>query len=314
MTGGSGFIGRGALPHVIAAGGDVHATTSGPTDRGLLPGPVWHRVDLLDPAATAAVVAAVRPTHLVHLAWHVVPGRYDDPANARWVGASLGLLEAFAASGGQRAVLVGSCYEDDVPPGRPAWGPGASEPRTAYGRAKAALGARVASWAEGAGVACAWARIFNAYGPGEDPRRLVAAVIVGLLSGQVVPTTAGDQVRDLLHTSDIGTALAAVLDSDLRGPVDIGSGEPVAIREVIAELAAQIGRPDLLAVGALPGNPGEPPRIVADSRLLRERTGWRPQFDLPTGLADTIAWWRDQLGAAPAAPASRAQHMTGAQT
>ncbi|MEZ4330501.1 MAG: hypothetical protein R3F35_02025 [Myxococcota bacterium] len=60
------------------------------------------------------MLARVQPTHLLHLAWYVVPGKLiASPENYAWVTASLVLLRAFAEHGGQRVTICGSGYEHD---------------------------------------------------------------------------------------------------------------------------------------------------------------------------------------------------------
>jgi nucleoside-diphosphate-sugar epimerase len=99
VTGGSGFIGRHMAPHLEALGYEVHAVG-------------YPAVDLLDDDSRRSLLETLRPTHLVHLAWHVPPGKYlSSTENVRWVQASLGLLMEFAAAGGQRVVGAGTCAE-----------------------------------------------------------------------------------------------------------------------------------------------------------------------------------------------------------
>ena len=74
--------------------------------------------------------------------------------------------------------------------------------------------------------------------------------------------------------------------------VNIGSGRPVTVREIVATIAAELGCPEKVKFGARPDNPTDPPFICADTRRLVEATGFAPRFDLAGGLADTIAWRR----------------------
>src|SRR5262249_16760441 len=111
VTGASGFIGRHSLPALVARGHEVHAMARRALQLPRLPA---HVCDLLDPHATAALIARVRPTHLLHFAWYAVPGKYwTAPENLDWVAATLHLLRGFAASGGQRVVMAGTCAEYD---------------------------------------------------------------------------------------------------------------------------------------------------------------------------------------------------------
>lgn len=140
-------------------------------------------------------------------------------------------------------------------------------------------------------------RVFFLYGPHEKPGRLVSEVAAGLLAGRPVPCTDGAQRRDFLHVADVASAFVALLDSAVEGPVNIGSGEAVSVRSVVAELAPLAGRPDLPRLGALPSRPDDPPLIVADIARLRDEVGWRPRVSLLEGLADTLAFHAAQARA-----------------
>ena len=75
-------------------------------------------------------------------------------------------------------------------------------------------------------------------------------MILDLLSGREALCTHGRQIRSFLHVADAGAAFAALLDSDVEGPVNIGSGERISIAGMLERIARQIGRPDLLKLGA----------------------------------------------------------------
>ena len=56
--------------------------------------------------------SVIRPEVLIHLAWYAEHGKYwTSPENVRWVEASLALLRGFAAAGGRRVVMAGTCAE-----------------------------------------------------------------------------------------------------------------------------------------------------------------------------------------------------------
>jgi nucleoside-diphosphate-sugar epimerase len=105
-------------------------------------------------------------------------------------------------------------------------------------------------------------------------------------------------VRSFLHVADVGAAFAAVLGAKVEGAVNVGSGEGIALAELIDKVAQKIGRPDLVRLGARAAG-AEPPLVLPTVQRLREECAWRPRFDLDEGLADTIRWWRTQLSSAP---------------
>lgn len=253
----------------------------------------WHSADLLDASQRAVVVEEASASHLVHLAWCAEHGRFwTDPENVRWVGATGELVQAFAAAGGRRAVLAGSCAEYDwTGDGLCVEGQTPLRPATLYGTCKDATRRICEALGAQLGVSVAWGRTFFLYGPGEDERRLVAAVARALVAGERAATSEGTQVRDFLHVDDVAAAFAALVSTEAEGAVNIGAGRGVAIREVVEEIGRAAGRPDLLDVGALPARQGDPPVLVPDVRRLGA-TGWKPALDLGSGLARTVDWWR----------------------
>lgn len=73
VTGASGFIGRNCLAPLEQREFEIHAVSSRPVDHGDN-NVTLHEANLLDRSQIAPLLAAVRPTHLLHLAWIVSPG------------------------------------------------------------------------------------------------------------------------------------------------------------------------------------------------------------------------------------------------
>ena len=312
VTGAGGFIGRWSVPALLRRGYQVHAVLTRVHGRKIpacLRGAELHAVDLLDPAALEKLVGVVRPRQLLHFAWIATPGVYwTSPENILWLDASRRLLNAFAMHGGSRAVMAGSCAEYDWSAdsaaaaagifnerdGAPAGASGATV--LPYPACKLALRASLETLSATHGLSSAWGRIFFQYGPGEPAQRLVASVITQLLAGRPAPASHGRQIRSFLHVADVAAAFVALLDGDVQGTVNIGSGEPISIRELLELIGRQIGRPGLLQLGAREASAGEPAILLPDVGRLRDEVGWRPAFTLSAGLTDTIAWWQTHLG------------------
>jgi nucleoside-diphosphate-sugar epimerase len=296
VTGAGGFIGRGTLAPLRARGFEVHAVSTRERPAG---GDVrWHTADLLEPGAAERVVAAVRPTHLLHLAWDTTPGAFwSTPENVRWAGASLALLRAVADRGGERAVIAGTCAEyawaDEV---HCVEGETPLEPATLYGSSKHGLRLAAERHAAATGMALAWGRVFFVFGPHEHPARLVSSVASALVRGEPAELSPGDQVRDFLYSEDLAAAFVALLSSGVEGPVNLASGEPTPVRALAEALAEAAGRPDLLRLGARPARRGEPAALTADVRRLREDVGWAPPRTLRERAGDSVDWWRRVLG------------------
>lgn len=295
VTGANGFIGRNALEPLCKRGYEVHAGYVGQALQQTAE-VIWHDVDLLKSGAAARLIEEVCPTHLLHFAWYVAPGEFwTSPNNLDWVTASLSLLQAFAKYGGKRAVFAGTCAEYD-------WGNGyCSEivtplvPKTLYGVCKHSLSQILSSFGRQMDIETAWGRIFLLYGPHENHKRLVSSICRSLLRGEVAKCSHGHQIRDLLHVSDVADAFVALLDSKVCGEVNIASGQPISLRDVVLTIANEIGRTDLIEFGAINAPVDDPGTLVADVCRLHNEVGWKPYYDIQTGIRDTVEWWRQNL-------------------
>jgi nucleoside-diphosphate-sugar epimerase len=264
------------------------------------PGVTWHHADLLAPDAADAVCAAVRPAGLLHFAWSLVPSGSAAPAeNLRWVEATLELVRQFERHGGVRAVVAGSCAEyswthgyctEDVTP---------LEPRSFYGAAKNAARSGCEEYVRETRLSLAWGRIFFVYGPHEPLPRLVPSIVSSLLKGEVARCTHGEQMRDYLHVHDVAHAFVTLLEKDISGPVNVGSGQAVKVRDIAMHVARRLDAEELLHLGALPVPADDPPLVAADVRRLTRDAGWSPRYSLLAGLDHTVEWWtehRNQVG------------------
>ena len=150
----------------------------------------------------------------------------------------------------------------------------------------------LAAAASSAGGTSAWARLFFPYGPGEPTERLIPSVIRGLLKGESVECTHGDQVRDLVFVDDVADALVKMLASTASGAFNVGTGRALSLREVVAIICAKLGRAELVRFGARSAPPGDPERVVADMTRMKKEIGWQPSWSIEAGLDRAIAAWR----------------------
>ncbi|MCS3727846.1 NAD-dependent epimerase/dehydratase family protein [Bradyrhizobium betae] len=290
VTGASGFIGRALVPVLRDRGFEVHGVARAP--QPAMAGVTWHMADLLSGAGRADVLSASRPTHLVHLAWEARPGRYrEDPVNRLWADASIDLLASAKACGTKRMLGIGSCLE---------YGPQAGlceesspcRPTTLYGQAK--LGAAEAYIAASA----AWGRVFFPFGPHEPEQRLVPSLIRRLSAGEAFDCSHGAQLRDFVYVDDLAHMIAAVLDSDLTGAVNLASGTPRSLRSVIEHFADRLDARPLVRFGAIAATGVDAePIIAAEIGRLRSVTAGVPVIGFEAGADRDLAWWVDRLAA-----------------
>jgi nucleoside-diphosphate-sugar epimerase len=293
LTGASGFIGHHCLEPLLERGYEVHAVSSRTlkTDKRI----TWHQVDLLEAGSAQSLLADVRPTHLLHLAWFVVPGKLiTAPENFAWVRASMDLVQEFAAAGGKRLTICGSCYEYDWNYGYCSESLTPAAPNTVYGVCKQSLNQLVHSLSSLASLSAAWGRVFFLYGPHEHPQRLVSSVILSLLKGEPAKCSHGRQIRDYMHVQDVANGLVALLDSEVTGSVNVSSAQATTLRDIVLTIGRHLERPDLIQLGAIPARANDAPLVVGENSRLLNEVGWTQQYDLEAGVRQTIDWWKQQ--------------------
>ncbi len=289
VTGASGFIGRHTLNKLLDLGYEVHALS--------FKNPIisikanWHNANLLDYAETAKLIEKIKPTHLLHLAWDVSPGYLNSPNNFDWVGASLNLVKEFHKNNGKRIVASGTClqyqevntpYNEETTPRVPSF---------VYGTCKQALQSMIEIFSKETGLSFAWGYVFFLYGKHEYPYRLVPSVMKALIKRESLDCTAGEQIRDFIYIEDLADAFVKLLDSDIKGSVNIASGQPIQIKELINKIISFSNKENLINMGKKQPSAYERPQILADTSKLKNQLNWTPQYSLDKALWETFNWW-----------------------
>jgi UDP-glucose 4-epimerase len=300
VTGGAGFIGSHVVEAYVAAGHDVAVVddlSTGHLDN-LTSGVRFHRADLRDRAAVAAVIAAETPEAISHHAAQMdVRRSVADPvfdAQINLIGL-LNLLEEARAHGLRRIVFAssgGTVYGENQRV--PAREDDPTEPVCPYGVSKLSSERYLHYYAHMYGIGFVALRYANVYGPRQDPHGEagVVAIFSGLLldGGQPVINGSGGQTRDYVYVGDVARANLLALDSDCTGPVNIGTGIETDVARLFALLCD--------ATGAHPGErhgpakPGEQSRSALDPARARAVLGWTPEVPLADGLARAVAFFR----------------------
>jgi UDP-glucose 4-epimerase len=111
--------------------------------------------------------------------------------------------------------------------------------------------------------------------------------------GTDYPTPDGTCIRDYIHVTDLAHAhMLALLKLDqekISGIYNLGNGNGFSVREVIEMVKKVTGRKVASIDSAR--RPGDPARLVASSRKIREELGWAPNFpDLETIVETAWKW------------------------
>jgi UDP-glucose 4-epimerase len=182
-------------------------------------------------------------------------------------------------------------------------------PRSAYGFSKLAGEVYVKAAHDEHGLPYTICRPFNAYGPGELPEpdepgiaHAVPDLILKVLSGQrpLQIFGSGEQTRTLTHVDDIADGIVTALGS----PAGCGEDFNIsAARELtVAEIAGLVWEacgedPSQLVLEHLPSFEVDVQRRWPSVEKARRVLGWEARIGLEQGLAQTVAWLRDEVGA-----------------
>jgi len=304
ITGATGFIGSHLTRSLVQHGYEVYALVRPNADLWRI-ADVAHSIqivrgDLGSLERLVPFLREVRARACFHLGWYpVVPGQYlMAPENLEMLQTSIQLARYVTDAGCEVLVGAGTCLEYDTEFGNLSEST-PSKPQSLYAATKLALGLALTHWATVSGLRVVWARLFQEFGPYEDARRLVPLVIGSLLGNRRFRPLGGSQVRDYLPVEDVAEALRLLMESDVRGPVNVGSGMPIAVLELARKIGAALGRADLIDAEDGSDNIPGPAFICANSRYLQTQTRWRPRISLEQGLARSIEWWKGQLREAP---------------
>ena len=132
-------------------------------------------------------------------------------------------------------------------------------------------------------------RLFLVYGPGQDEKRFLPQIIKGCLSDNNFPTSAGLQLRDFCYIDDVIDGILTVLTNDkVNGEViNLASGTPVAIREVVEQVQKTVGKgsPEF---GEIPYRVGENMELYANVSKAKELLDWEAKVSLESGIEKTV--------------------------
>jgi nucleoside-diphosphate-sugar epimerase len=270
VTGATGFVGSHFVDHALAAGHEVVAlrrTAESQARIELRREPVW----------LTKALDAVRGKDLesidciVHLAAVGVSPRVASREELqKWnVDVPVNLFRTAVAAGAKRWVVSGTFAEygtaglryDLIPPHAPL------EPTFDYAASKAAGFRAFSQIAMETAAQLTYLRLFSVYGEGQHAANLWPSIQRAALSGEDLPLTPGEQVRDFVAVEDVAAALlAAALDDSVEPGVprvaNVGSGRPQAVREFAEHWWRQFDARGQLLVGALPYRADEVMRYV----------------------------------------------------
>jgi len=311
ITGISGFVGSHLAEYLLNnTKWRVAGTVYGPVDNvaHLKDRLALYPAELSQPTVVRDLLQTTRPDCIFHLAAQPSPAvSRTDP----WftlennIRVQLNILEAVARTGlATRVLVVGSGDEyglvasDDLPIDEAT----PLRPTTSYAVSKVAQDYLGLQYFLSQGVAAVRVRPFNHVGPRQgkgfvaaDFASQIAEIEAGLRSPEVVVGTL-DVSRDFSDVRDIVRGYYLALTQGEPGEVyNLGSEREHTIRALLETLIS-LAKLDVRIVSDPERmRPSDVPRIVADCRKLRARTGWRAEIPFEQSLRDLLDYWREQV-------------------
>lgn len=166
-------------------------------------------------------------------------------------------------------------------------------PITAYGISKLMAGKLSAILCEKYGIRQSWGRIVSTYGPGDNSYTMVMSSIIGMLRGERLAFTKGDQIWDYIYGGDCSRAFYMIGKYGKHGKAyTIGSGKSRSLRDYIMDIRDVVNPSLELGIGEREYYPNQVMHLTADISELTEDTGFVPRVGFKEGIQKTIDWYK----------------------
>jgi UDP-glucose 4-epimerase len=312
VTGGAGYIGSVVVERLLELGHDITVLdnlrtghrSAVPAECRFVEGDIRDR-DALDRAIDSGTDA------VLHFAALSLVGESVEKPLAYFdnnVGGTIRLLEAVRDHGVDRFVFSSSAAVYGAPESLPIDETAPCRPENPYGMTKLMIERVLESSSDAFGLRFVALRYFNAGGStatrGEDhdPETHLIPIVLDValgrrdrltIFGSDYDTPDGTCIRDYIHVVDLAEAHVLALEAMDRGfcgSLNLGSEDGFTVRQVVERTEAVTGLEVAHTVGER--RPGDPPALVASSRLAQETLRWKQRH---SGLDEIIrsAWeWR----------------------
>jgi dTDP-glucose 4,6-dehydratase len=305
VTGGAGFIGSNFVRYALQHHPDWHITT---LDKLTYAGRRENLHDVMDDPrhtfvhgdicdAPMARPLVEKANIVVHFAAETHVDRSimaaGDFIRTDIEGTFVLLEAARAAPGLQRFVQIST---DEVYGSVPAGESKETDelkPRNPYSASKAGADRLAYSYFATYNVPVVITRASNNYGPYQFPEKVIPLFVTNLIDDMPVPLYGdGLNVRDWLHVLDHCRGLDVVISKGVNGEVyNIGGGNEVKNIDLTHRILTLVGKPTSL-IKRVEDRLGHDRRYALDTTKLRT-LGWAPERSFDAGLAETVAWYRD---------------------
>ncbi len=303
ITGATGFIGSNLAHAFLERGHEIHALVRASHKpwrlRSIASEILFHEVSLKDEESMVSVIKSVRPDWIFHTAVH---GAYSSQTNLKEmvdtnIVGTMNLVQAALHTDFEAFINTGSSSEygyKDHAPNEKEW----IEPNSHYAVTKACATQFCRFTAQKEKRPMYTVRLYSAYGPYEEPTRLMPTLITKGLTGQLPPLVGPTISRDYIYIDDIIAAYETVARSQQQetgAAYNVGTGKQTSLKKLVSIVRERMNIPQKPVWGSMPNRQWDTSYWVADNSAIK-RLGWKPQFSVDQGLQAMINWQRSFSG------------------
>lgn len=298
IVGGTGFIGRHLVLNAVKRGYSTVVVSLNPLDtKKKIDGVEYLQADIINLVNLKKRLKDAKFEYVVNLSGYIDHGNFLEGGrniiDAHFVGVQ-NLLQTIDWSVLKRFVQIGSSDEYGSLPA-PQSEEIREKPISSYSLGKLASTQLLQMLHRTEGLPAVTLRLFLVYGPGQNNRRFLPQIIKGCLSNSVFPTSAGEQLRDFCYVDDITDGILSTLIHDkVNGEViNLASGSPIAIRDVVEQVQQTIGK-GVPEFGKIHYRAGENMALYANVLKAKKLLGWSSVVTLQEGVRDTVNYYKKQ--------------------
>ena len=298
ITGATGFVGANLTRRLIREGHEIHLLVR----RGynswrieeVYPKIHIHKTDLTNKEALADVVGEIKPEWIFHLA---VYGAYSWQTDLQQmvqtnIMGTVNLVEACLKTGFESFVNTGTSseygYKDHTPKETENL-----EPNSYYAVTKASATMFCRYIGQSRGIHIPTLRLYSAYGPFEEPGRLIPTLAAEGLAGKLPPLVNPEVGHDFVFVEDVVDAYllaASKNDQELGAVYNVGTGIQTSIGELVASVQQILKIDAKPKWGSMPDRKWDTKIWVADSHKIQTELGWKPKYTFEQGFREMIEW------------------------
>lgn len=301
ITGGTGFVGANLTRQFLREGHEIHLLVRPHYTpwriEALLNEIRLHPADLDDIESLERIVSKIRPQWIFHAAAFGSSSWQTDLRQISHVNilGTLNLLEACLKTDFEIFVNTGTSseygFKDHAPPETERL-----EPNSPYAAAKATATLLCRTIGQSRRAPIVTLRLYSAYGPYEDPKRLIPTLILRGLKGELPPLVNPTNVHDYIYINDVVEAYRGVVRQPQWEPgavYNVGTSVQTTLREVVDVARRVLKITAEPRWGTMPDRRWDSNVWVSNSEKIKKALGWQPRTPFEEGFKQTVNWFQE---------------------